>query len=315
MPPRHHSSAESLHLRSKNFDKSPSSTPFYQENIPHNKKMDLNSKAEVGQDPLSTKEIARIALYFFSIYFASNYVTHVAFTSTLVSSASILAGTSGFFTLILGRLAGVEKITFFKTIAVLISVGGVLLMGIPMFFDQASHLTGNCLALTGALLYGFYSVFLKRVCGDEGRLSMPILFAFGGLYTLLFGWIVILGLHFSGTETFELPPNYWIASLIVANMFFGALVPSYLWSVAFQCTSPLIVAIGISFSIPISIAVELLSNSKNAYSYLIFRIISGVFVILGFIFAGLADAFPLLDSRCYARFLDIFKRRSNPSFS
>lgn len=250
--------------------------------------------------PLTTRETAKIAFYFFAIYLASNSVTNKAFEKTMVSSASILAATSGFFTLLLGRIVGVEKITFLRAIAVLVSVGGVLIMGIPMFQDAENHLFGNLLALLGAFLYGLYSVFLKKVCVNEDRLSMPILFAFGGLYTLVFGWILLLILHFTGLEVICLPPNFWTCILIGINTFFGVLLPNYLWSVAFQCTSPLIVAIGTSFMIPLTIAIELIRGVKQ--HYFVFRIMSGVFIILGFIIASLADFFPLVDKRYAARF-------------
>jgi solute carrier family 35 protein F5 len=236
-------------------------------------------------------QLAKIALVFFPLYLASNYATNMSLERTSVGSFSILAATCGFFTLVIGWLFGVEVLSCLRILAVFISVGGVLILGIPELMARDSQTTGNILALLGAFLYGVYSVYLKRVAIDESRISMPLLFAFGGLYTVLFGWIVLLFLHFWGIETLEFPPNWSIVGWIATSVFVGSLLPNYLWNVAFVLTSPLTVAIGISFTIPLTLAIEIMNGMQPEFH----RIASGLLIVIGFVIVNLSNVFPTWD--------------------
>lgn len=241
--------------------------------------------------PLTKTQMAKIASIFFVLYLFSNYSTNTALGTTSVSSVSILAATCGFFTLIFGWVMHVEVLSIMRIVAVLISVGGVLLLGIPEFLDNSSKTLGNILALVGAVFYGVYSIFLKRVAIDESRISMPILFGFGGLYTLLFAWPVLLLLHWTDVEPFELPPNGQVYIYLGINVFLGGFLPNYLWNVAFVCTSPLVVAIGISFSIPLTLVIAYYQGETID----VFRVGSGLLVVIGFIIVNLSNIYPQLD--------------------
>ena len=251
------------------------------------------SEEEKILPPLTRLELAKVAFVFFPLYLASNYATNAAFGATSVGSASILAATCGFFTLIFGWLVKVEALSVMRIAAVLISVGGVVLLGIPEFAASDNRTLGNSLALVGAVLYGLYSVFLKRIAIDESRVAMPMLFAFGGLYTLVLAWPVLVGLHYSGVETFEIPTGR-IAWYLLVNVILGGLIPNYLWNVAFVCTSPLVVAIGISFNIPLTLAVEY-HRTGDIHWY---RVLSGFCVVVGFIIVNLSNIYPSWDMAC-----------------
>jgi len=243
--------------------------------------------------PLTVRETATIAVFFFIIYLPSNWATNLSFYATSVSSASILASTCGFFTLVLGWLMGIEQMSVMRVLAVGISVGGVLLIGIPELASPTNSMFGNGLALVGAFLYGVYSVFLKRVTIDESRMNMTLLFAFGGLYAML---IVIPGcwlLDWTNIEPFALPstPHMWLC--LLTNIIFGGLIPSYLWNVAFACTSPLIVAIGISFNIPLTLAVEYFLEGPPLD---LLKLAAAMCVVTGFIIVNLASIYPQMDA-------------------
>jgi solute carrier family 35, member F5 len=237
-------------------------------------------------------QIAKVGFIFFIFYFASNYATTMSFGTTSAGSASILASTCGFFTLIFGRLIGVEELSPARLVAVAISVGGVLILGKSEFEDRGTKTLGNILSLVGAALYGVYSVFLKKVTKDESRISMPILFAFVGLYTMLLTWPIFWGFHQVKWETFEVPPNWKTVGYILINMFLGAFIPNYLWNVAFVLTSPLVVAIGISFNIPLTLIGEYLIDGQMPAWY---KWVSAVCVVIGFVIVNLVTIYPKLD--------------------
>lgn len=243
--------------------------------------------------PFTTAQVAKIAFVFSALYLASNYATNMAFEKTSVSSTSILAATCGFFTLIFGWVMGVEVLSILRILAVLISVGGVLVLGIPEFLQNESMAVGNVFAIVGAIFYGIFSIFLKRVAIDESRISMPILFAFGGLYALLFAWPILLGLDYWGVEVLEWPRGTELKLYIAINVVFGGFLPNYLWNVAFVCTSPLVVAVGTGFTIPLTLIISVcLGERVDGY-----RIMSGVLVVVGFVVVNLANLYPQWDMK------------------
>ena len=211
--------------------------------------------------PLTTKETIKIAAVAFVFYFTSNFANNMACGLTSTGSASILASTCGFFTLVFGRVAGVEKLTFPKLVAVLISVGGVIILGASEFSDSKNTMKGNALALAGAALYGVYSTYLKKATVDESRVSMLSLFAFVGFFTMLLTWPVFFsGLH--QFEPLELPPSSTVVWYMIINLVFGSLLPILSLDVAFLYTSQMVVAIALLFTIPLTLAINTFTKGK-----------------------------------------------------
>ena len=66
-------------------------------------------------------------------------------------------------------------------------------------------------------MYGIYTTLMKKRIGDESRVDMTLFFGFVGLFnfiTLLPGFFV---LHYSGIETFELPPTKRILTIVLVS--------------------------------------------------------------------------------------------------
>ena len=167
--------------------------------------------------------------------------TTVASSTILTSTSSKMAPPSchscthadvaiGVWTLIFGSLLSVEKFTVKKLIGVLASLAGIILISsIDMTgnqdknrgsFPHKSHkeiAIGDVLAFTSAVMYGIYTTLMKKRIGDESRVDMPLFFGFVGLFnfiTLLPGFFV---LHFTGIETFELPPTKRILAIVLVS--------------------------------------------------------------------------------------------------
>ena len=138
--------------------------------------------------------------------------------------------TLGVWTLGFGTLLKVEKFTIRKLIGVLASLAGIMLISsIDVSGDQdknrgsfphKSHkqiAIGDILALTSAVMYGIYTTVMKKRIGDESRADMFLFFGFVGLFniiTLLPGFFVV---HFTGIETFELPPTRRILVIVMVR--------------------------------------------------------------------------------------------------
>ncbi|CAG8723203.1 16815_t:CDS:2, partial [Acaulospora morrowiae] len=186
-----------------------------------------------------------------------NWCTNASLAYTTVASSTILASTSGFFTLGIGSLAGIEKFTLIKFLTVIISVIGVFLISIKApdenQHNPIDHLFGDSLALVGAFFYGCYTVLLKLRIQDESRINMPLFFGFVGLYNIFLLWPLFLLLHVTGVEEFQLPPdgNVWI--MIMVNALVGTFLSDYLWLLSVLMTSPLVVTLGLSLTIPLAL--------------------------------------------------------------
>ena len=242
--------------------------------------------------PFTNLQTAKVALIYFFFYFIASFFSNVAFQLTSPGSASILTSTCSFWTLLIGRLFAVEQITFMKLLSVIVSVGGVLLLGSSEFSKDGNTSVGNVCSLLSAVLYGFYSVYLKRATVDESRVSMMRLFAFVGFFTMIFTWPLLLLLHWLQVESFELPSGGTTYLLIAINILFGSLLPNYLWNVAFLYTSQMIVAIGLSMTIPLTLAVEFFWQGKVIPLY---KLGSAACVIIGFSIMNLLSISPKYD--------------------
>lgn len=248
--------------------------------------------------PLTLYETARVAFVFFLLYFCSNCLLNFSLGSGDLASVSNLASTSGFFTLLIGYLAGVEILSTLRMGAVFLSVVATLLTVIPDFSVSSKSTQAAFFALSSALAYGLYSIYLKKVTKDESRVSMPMLFAFVGLYTLIF---IIPGLafaHVMGWYVVNMPSSD-AATNILINAIIGGLIPNYMWNVAFSLTTPLMVAIGLSFSTPLGVVAGYIKKGELKTE----SVIAAIIIILSFCLLNLASLNKPLDDEIDAKVL------------
>lgn len=183
--------------------------------------------------PLSIIETAALAMEFAVIWFVANWTFVMALACTSVASGTTLGSTSGFFTLLLGSMWGVETFTPGKLLTVLTSSLGVLLV---THADRVSTnaaaapshaLLGDALALFSAVCYAGYVILLKVRIGSESRISMPLFLGFVGAFNLVAFWPLGVVLHWTGYEPFEMPHDRLMWMGVLVNM--GITVVSYVW--------------------------------------------------------------------------------------
>lgn len=78
-------------------------------------------------------------------------------------------------------------------------------------------------------MYGAYAVLMKKRVGNEDRVNMPLFFGFVGLFNLFLLWPGFILLHFSGIETFSLPPSgkIWTVVLVSPRPFPTSPIPRH----------------------------------------------------------------------------------------
>jgi solute carrier family 35 protein F5 len=137
----------------------------------------------------------------------------------------------GVWTLIFGAVVGVEKFTIRKLLGVLASLVGIIMIsGVDLSggSDEDSrgsfpHKTpaeialGDAMAAFSAIMYGIYTIVMKKRIGSESRVNMQLFFGLVGLFNTFLIWPGFILLHFTGVERFTLPPTDRIWMIIVVR--------------------------------------------------------------------------------------------------
>ncbi|KAI9713053.1 MAG: hypothetical protein M1820_001038 [Bogoriella megaspora] len=251
------------------------------------------SDNEDSSEPFDLMETLKVALEFCIIWYLANYFVAACLEYTTVASSTILTSTSSIWTLLLGALMRVERFTMRKLIGVMASLAGIVMIssldltgendenrGSFPHKSRRQLAIGDALAFLSAVLYGLYSVYMKKRVGDETRISMPLFFGFVGLLNVLLLWPGLIILHYTGIEVFELPPDGRILAIVLINSA-SSLVSDYCWAYAVLLTSPLVITVGLSMTIPLSLVGQMVLN--NQMSSAVYWIGAAV-VLLSFIF-------------------------------
>lgn len=121
---------------------------------------------------------------------------------------------------------------------------------------------GDAMALLAAFLYGLYAVSFVRAVRVESRVRMPLFFGFVGLVTLVAFWPGMVVLHYTGVESFSLPrtSRVWIVVLLNAV---SSVVADVAWAYALLFISPLVVTVGLSLTIPLSLVGEMVLQGRH----------------------------------------------------
>ncbi|KAK0465193.1 uncharacterized protein EV420DRAFT_1262591 [Desarmillaria tabescens] len=241
--------------------------------------------------PLTTQETAKLASLFCSLWFIANWAVNASLDYTSVASATILSSMSGFFTLGIGRVFNVETLTFKNVCAVLTSFAGVLLVSVSdssqsvASDETAPHaILGDTLALISAVFYALYVILLKVRIKSESRIDMQLFFGFVGLFNILACWPIGILLHVAGVENLEWPSSSRAVTILLINVRMAITWSSdYLYVLAMLKTTPLVVTIGLSLTIPLAVIGDLfLGNLVRAKV-----VVGAIMVFLGFLIVGM----------------------------
>ncbi|KAG8747161.1 hypothetical protein FRC10_002210 [Ceratobasidium sp. 414] len=268
--------------------------------------VDQDRASSDGVEPLTTRETVKLAAIFCLFWFLANWAVNASLEFTSVASTTILASMSGFFTLLIGRLFHVESLSVEKIGAVVVSFVGCALVSLADTSEKnpaqppaempippgSSHpqaylgnwILGDLFALGSALFYALYVVLLKVRIGEESRIDMQLFFGFVGVFNVLACWPIGVILHLTGAETFELPSSRKAWYAVLLNMFI-TLSSDFIYVIAMLKTTPLVVTIGLSLTIPLAVGGDLfLGKSTSSQS-----LIGATLVLIAFIVIGLED--------------------------
>lgn len=233
---------------------------------------------------------ARLALTFCILWFGANYFAMACLQHTTVASTTILTSTSSFWTLLIGAFTGMERFTWRKLCGVLGSLVGIILISrvdlatssndetvlptstpVRSFWVRESDTgdtfpekspselaLGDSLALLSAIIYGVYTITLKKttIKALPRSLNMPLFFGMVGFFNIILLFPLFPILHLTGLEHFRFPPTRRIWTIMLVNSV-SSLCSDICWAYAMVLTSPLVVTVGLSLTIPLSLVGEM----------------------------------------------------------
>ncbi|CAN2389058.1 Solute carrier family 35 [Pristimantis euphronides] len=225
-------------------------------------------------------QVAKISFFFCFVWFLANYSYQEALSDTQVAIVNIISSTSGLFTLILASIfpsnSG-DRFTLSKLLAVVLSIGGVVLVSLSGSESSRDKDTiGSLWSLLGAVLYAVYIVMIKRKVDREEKLDIPMFFGFVGLFNLLLLWPGFFLLHYTDFEAFEFPSKLvWM--YLVINGLVGTVLSEFLWLWGCFLTSSLVGTLALSLTIPLSIIADICMQ-KVRFSWVFFAGALPVFI-------------------------------------
>ncbi|KAK2799744.1 hypothetical protein FQN51_006670 [Onygenales sp. PD_10] len=234
-----------------------------------------NAGDSSSSERLGFRETAKLSLEFCLLWFLANYFAMACLQFTTVGSTTILTSTSGVWTLIFGVIMGVEKFTPRKLIGVLASLSGIFLISrvdlsgsndadndANATHSSFPHKTtgeialGDAMAAFSAILYGVYTIVMKKQVGNESRVNMSLFFGLVGLINTVIMWPGLVILHLAGWETFALPDSQRVWMIVLVNSV-TSVVSDICWAYAMLLTTPLVVTVGLSLTIPLSLVAQI----------------------------------------------------------
>lgn len=254
----------------------------------------LDLASPPAPEKLSLRETAWLSLEFCMLWFFANYFASACLQYTSVGSVTILTSTSSVWTLVFCAWMKVDPFSVRKLIGVMASLAGIILIssvdlsgkdnddnrGNFPHKTQQQIAIGDSMALVSAIVYGLYVTVMKVRVGDEDRVSMPLFFGLVGIINVLTLWPLFFILHFTGIETFEMPPTGKIWAIILLNSI-SSFISDMSWAYAMLLTTPLIVTVGLSLTIPLSLIGEMIQYQQ--FSSFLYWVGAGI-VLLSFLF-------------------------------
>ncbi|CAN8095262.1 unnamed protein product [Discula destructiva] len=245
------------------------------------------------EEKLSLRATAVLSLEFCMLWFCANYFASACLEYTSVGSVTILTSTSSVWTLVFCAVMGVDTFTVRKLVGVLASLAGVVLIstvdlsgasdedrGNFPHKSQTSIAIGDGMAFFSAIVYGLYVTVMKRRVGDEDRVNMQLFFGLVGLFNLVLLWPGFFVLHWTQIEPFGWPPSGKVWLIIILNSI-SSFISDMSWAYAMLLTTPLVVTVGLSLTIPLSLIGEMIQYEQ--YSSWIYWVGAGI-VLMSFLF-------------------------------
>ncbi|KAF4120862.1 solute carrier family 35, member F5 [Geosmithia morbida] len=250
---------------------------------------------EQNEDKLSFGETAKLSLEFCMLWSLANYFASACLEYTSVASVTILTSTSSVSTLVFCAILGVEPFSMRRLVGVVASLAGIVLVSTVDLtgnsddqrgtFPEKTTLQvalGDAMALFSALIYGLYVTVMKLRVGNEDSVDMQLFFGLVGFFNLVLLWPLFFILDWTGIETVS-TLSHWTREWEEVASSVSSFVSDYAWAYSMLLTTPLVVTVGLSLTIPLSLVGEMIQY--NQYSSFVYWVGAAI-VLVSFVFVS-----------------------------
>ena len=230
--------------------------------------------------------------------FIGNYFYNLSLAFTSIGSSTIISNLSGAFTLFFSSICGVEDVTSNKVLGVMFCLGGVVLVSISdrenagNSDSDTNSLFGDVMGIIGALGYGLYTTLIKLKVPEVEMVSIQLLFGWVGVVNaILFLPAIIVLVVYKLDNIYQLTGR--VFGFILVEEIFDAVIANFLYTKAVILTSPTIVTVGVSLTIPLAIVTDVLKGNVGYITTS--TVVGAVGVTMGFIIITLDPQFMRFD--------------------
>jgi len=223
-----------------------------------------NKEDEAQKEKYSDWEILKITTLLGIVQFVHTVAYYYAIKYTSIASNFILHDTSDVFVFIFCICILKWTFSWVRLSAVFISVLGISFIAYSDSSDntQKFAILGDIIGLSSTLLYALHITLTKRLIEDEDSLDWSKFFYYQGISMTILFFPVLLILHFTGLETFEMP-NFATLILLLINGIFAYDLPDYCLNLATVLLDPLLVDLGLGALSPISMVIDYFFENKT----------------------------------------------------
>lgn len=250
---------------------------------------DSSTSASLSSIPsaLNVKQVFEIACFLAPLFFVSQVAFNLGLAWTSVSSSSTISTMSCLFTLAMGAAIGVERFSWAKLVASILTILGVAtISGQDNNSQGKESALGDVISVVSAFLYGMYATYLKKRVPSEEMASMAMILGFLGIVTAITCWPILIVLHWLKWEEFDLPSTR-VVGLLILNALIGTVLSEYLWARSVALTTPVIATLALSLTVPLSLVYDCLFRSLTLTTP---YIVGVCLVVAGFFIANADEA-------------------------
>jgi len=225
---------------------------------------------------------------------------YLSLTLTVASLNITIFQSNCVFVLLFSFLLLHETLTFQKCFACIIAIGGVVLIMWSSSFgndndstviDGTNSILGIMLDIVGAICFAAWEVGFKYIEQKYFRehpqlqLQDTLLFQSGvGAVNLLFFWPLLMVLHYTNVERFQLPSDYdqWFSVLVLClmdNLFMASLL------CGITLCGTMLMSIGLTLVVPITYFADIIVFRKESMDIInVYSVVGAVLIIFGLIY-------------------------------
>ena len=249
-------------------------------------------------------------------------------------SSTVLSSTASVFTFLFALIWGDEQFNKWKLLGVIMAFSGSFLTSIHDAKDNnyddneidiqpfQSQLWGDAAGLISAVGYGVYSVLLRILCHDEGRISMNLFLGYVGLLNMIILSPVLFWILFANDDEIDVGDNevnathdiddyvnehegeqnmryirflssqhltWFVLFCLIIKGLLDNVLSDFLWAKSILLTSATVATVGLGLTIPLALLSDLFIMGR-ADVWSVESIAGASFVLLGFIFVNIGES-------------------------